>query len=249
MRDGYTHARGPILIIGCARSGTTWLGRILARSKGLRVTIEDPVIFPLVDEAVLFWHRRNDLVQRLISLYASQIALSGTAIYVDKSHQNIWLVELLDAAFPLARYIAIERMPYPAIASMMQHPGVRHHFVHWRNYPLPNRHLGIKPSDAASYDALPLSIKCALRWRSHHERLIELRDTLGDRLHFIRYEHIVEDTEAELKRLAAFVGRPLQPAVAERWPLEKWREVLSKHQRARIDETIGTYSVKVDSIP
>ena len=239
MKDGGSNAPGPILIIGCARSGTTWLARILARSEGLRVTIEDPVIFPLVDEAVLCWHRRNDLMPRLISLYATQIALAGAAVYVDKSHQNIWLVELLDAAFPSARYIAIERMPYAVIASMMQHHGVRRHFVHWRNYPLPNRHLGIRLSDAAGYDALPLSIKCALRWRSHYERLVELRETLGDRLHFVRYERIVEDTEAELKRLAAFIGLPLRPVAAERAPLEKWRDVLSKGQQARIDETIA----------
>jgi hypothetical protein len=235
----YSKAPGLIFIIGCARSGTTWLGQILAQSETLRVTIEDPIIFPLVDEAVLYVHRRPELVQRLVSLYRAQIALAGASIYVDKSHQNIWLVELLDLAFPCARYVAIERMPYATIASMMRHPGACHHFIHWHNYPLPNRHLGIEQSHASGYDALPLSIKCALRWRSHHERLVELHELLGDRLQVIRYQRLVEDTETELNRLAAFVGAPLPAITAQRAPLEKWRKVLSKPQQARIDEVLA----------
>jgi Sulfotransferase family len=229
----------PIFIIGCARSGTTWLGRILGQGEGLNVTIENPIIFPLVDEAVLYWVRRDELVERLISIYRTQISKAGTDVYVDKSHQNIWLVELIDQAFPAARYVAIERQPYATIASMMRHSGVRRHFIYWRNYPLPNRHLGIRESDAPHYDALPLSIKCAFRWQSHQERLIELRARLGDRLHFIRYERLVEDTEAEIERLSAFVGRPLRTAAAELAPLIKWRTAFSMQQRARIDEAIA----------
>ena len=235
----YCDPHGPIFIIGCARSGTTWLGRIFARSAGFCVTIEDPNIFPLADRAALHWHRRDETMQDLISLYRDHIAQAGADLYVDKSHQNIWLVELLDWAFPSARYVAIEREPYGTIASMMRHHGVRRHFAYWRRYPLPNRHLGIELDDAPGYDELPLSIKCALRWRSHHQRLTELRETLGPRLHLIGYEKLVEDTAAELARLGPFVGRPLQVAVAAAAPLEKWRAVLSQGQRARIDEVLA----------
>ena len=235
----YSSASCPILIIGCARSGTTWLGQILARGEALRVTIEDPFIFPLVDEAVLFWERRKELVERLISIYRQQICLAGSSIYVDKSHQNIWLTESLDEAFPSARYIAIERMPHAAIASMMRHSGVQRHFINWRRYPLPNRHLGIRQDDAPHYDALPPSIKCAFRWQSHHERLTELQRKLGNRLHLVRYEHLVEDTETEMERLAAFVGRPLGSAMVERAPLGKWRDAFSMQQVTRIDEAIA----------
>jgi sulfotransferase family protein len=199
----------------------------------------DPIIFPLVDEAVLHWHRRHELMQRLIPLYCRKIALAGASIYVDKSHQNIWLVEWLNRAFPAARYIAIERMPYATISSMMLHHGVRCHFVYWRNYPLPNRHLGIKPTDATFYDNLPLSLKCALRWRSHHERLIELTQTLGERLNLIRYERLVQHTNAEINKLAAFVGRPLQSECVKQAPLEKWRKVLSLRQRTQIDQVLA----------
>ncbi len=229
---------GPIFIIGCARSGTTWLGRILQQAEGLKVTIEDPVIFPLVDEAVLFWERRNEIVEGLIPIYKRLIAEAGNATYVDKSHQNIWLVEWLDKAFPDARYIAIEREAFGTIASMMRHPGVLRHFAYWRQYPLPNRHLGIEKDDAAEYESLPLSIKCALRWQSHHERLSALRTGLGRRIHFIQYELLVEQTEAELRKLSGFVGHPIGKTTPDGEPMKKGRAAFSTEQRARISKVI-----------
>jgi hypothetical protein len=229
----------PIFIIGCARSGTTWLGQILAQSEGFRVTIEDPEIFSLVDEAVLYWDRQKEVAEHLIARYRAEITLAGASIYVDKSHQNIWLVELIDRALPAARYVAIERTPYATIASMMRHPGVRRHFLHWRSYTLPNHHLGITLADAAGYDMLPLSVKCALRWRSHRERLAELRQALGPRIHVIRYENLVEDTAGELTRLGAFIGRRLRPVPAAAATLEKWRDILSVRQRADIDQIVA----------
>jgi hypothetical protein len=232
--------RGPIFIIGCARSGTTWLGEIFAQSHGFRTTIEHEVLFPLVDEAVLHWDRRAEVMEGLIDQYRARIAMAEKCIYVDKSHQNIWLVEDLNQAFPSALYVAIERAPYAVIASMMRHPGVRRHFVYWRNYPLPNPHLGIRESDVAYYDTLPLSVKCALRWRSHHHRLIELRRALDHRLHFIQYEQLVEYNQSELARLSDFVGGALRPVTSQRAGLENWRGLLSQRQRSHIDLALGT---------
>ena len=233
-------SRGPVFIIGCARSGTTWLGTIFARSEGFHTTIEDRDIFPLADAAALHWDRRASFLQRLIPLYKKRCLEAWPHTFVDKSHQNIWLVEHLDRAFPSALYVAIERAAYPTIASMMLHEGVRHHFVHWQNYPVPNPHLGIRQSDVPGYDALPLSQKCALRWRSHHARLVDLRWTLGDRLHLVRYEDLVEKTGVEMERLSCFVGRPLLFAAALRAPLDKRRKQLSQRQVAAIDAVLGS---------
>jgi hypothetical protein len=230
--------RCPVFIIGCARSGTTWLATIFACSEGFHTTIEDPDIFPLVDGAVLYWNRRTLFLDRLISLYRAQLLRAGERIYVDKSHQNIWLVEELDKVFPSALYVAIERTAYAAIASMMLHFDVRQHFVRWRRYPVPNAHLGITEADTLGYDDLPLSIKCALRWRSHHERLAELRRTLGDRLHILCYGDLVEKTDVELEKLANFVGRRLQPVAPLRAPLEKWQQMLSHRQTNEIDRVL-----------
>jgi len=230
---------GPIFIIGCARSGTTWLGTIFAESAGFHATIEHPLIFPLVDEAVLDGRRRASVLERLIPLYGDQIARAGDRLYVDKSHQNLWLAEELALAFPTSRFVGIERCAYGVIASMMRHPHVRLHFETWRRYPVPNPYLGIGAADAPGYDALPLSIKCALRWRANHHRLAGLRRTLGDRLRMVRYENFVEDQEATLADLACFVGRPLGRVAASRASLDRWRGILSRRQIDQIDRVLG----------
>jgi len=227
-------------IIGCGRSGTTWLGRILAASEGFRVTIEQQPIFHLVDRMALDFRGRRSLMAHLIRLYEEEIARSIPRTYVDKSHQNIWLAELLLDAFPDVHFLGIERSPYGTIASMLQHREVLAHFQRWQLYPVPNRHIGLASDLVNRYDALPLVAKCALRWREHHRRINELRAALGDRLLVIEYERCIRDLESNVRLLSDFLGREIASLPVDPAPLTKWREILSSQDRCLIDEIVLT---------
>lgn len=225
-------------VVGCARSGTTWIGRSLAASPGFRVTIERQPQFQLVDQMALDFRRRRWLMPALVATYESELRRSGELTYVDKSHQAIWLAEPLLAAFPDARFVAIQRSAYGTVASMVGHDGVLAHFDRWRSYPLPNRHVGVEPG-MHGYDALPLVAKCALRWRSHSRRIAELRGALGERVVVIDYERAVRDPEPVREQLRELLGREIAPIDADRRPLERWRAVLSRGDRRLIDSIVA----------
>jgi hypothetical protein len=227
-------------IIGCGRSGTTLLGRVLAASEGFRVTIEQQPIFHLVDRMALDSRGRRLLMDHLIRLYEEEIARSIPRAYVDKSHQNIWLAELLLDAFPGARFLGIERSPYGTIASMLQHREVLAHFQRWQLYPIPNRHIGLASDLVDRYDALPLVAKCALRWREHHRRINELRAALGDRLLVVEYERYIRDLDSHVRLLSDFLGREVASLPVDLAPLTKWQEILSSQDRRLIDEIVLT---------
>jgi hypothetical protein len=227
-------------IIGCGRSGTTWLGRLLAESEGFRVTIEQQPIFHLVDRMALDSRGRRTLKDHLIRLYEDEIARSIPRTYVDKSHQNIWLAELLLDAFPDARFLGIERSPYGTIASMLHHKDVLDHFQRWQLYPIPNRHIGLASEMVDRYDALPLVAKCALRWREHRRRINELRGVLSDRLLVVEYERCMRDLDSNLRLLSDFFGRRVASLPGDLTPLTKWQEILSSQDRHLIDEIISS---------
>jgi len=82
-----------VFIIGCSRSGTNWLGYILKGHSGTHVTIEQKGIFKKVGTMAHNALTKKILFPLLINRYLLEKNIAGTKLYVDKSHQNIWLVE------------------------------------------------------------------------------------------------------------------------------------------------------------
>jgi Sulfotransferase domain len=228
------------LIIGCGRSGTSWLGQIFNQSVGFSVTIEQPVIFRLVDHMALNSNTIPFLMPPLISLYRELINQSAPKMYIDKSHQNIWLVEHLSEAFDGARFIGIQRSSYGTIASMLQHQGALTHFKRWRLYPIPNRHIGLPENLVREYDHFPPLVKCALRWSSHHNRMSYLQKYFSDRLLVLNYEDLVQHSSRECRRISHFLGQEISLPDIDRRPLDKWKAVLSKEQLRTIDKVVGS---------
>jgi hypothetical protein len=230
----------PAFIIGCARSGTCWLGATLALNPGCHVTIEDDHIFAVVDEMAFYPERRAALMDSLLALYDAQLGAAGDRQYIDKSHQAIWLAEELAEAFPGARFIGIQRSPYAVVASMLGEFGILKQFWYWQRYPTPNRHIGASEEILSTYGELPLVAKCALKWQSHKQRMMALAQVLGKQLHVVNYEELVARPDAEIKLLEDFLARKLlPPPQPDRTRLDGWRRVLSSVDVSQIDEVLG----------
>lgn len=230
-------------VVGTGRSGTHWLGWTLDEHPGIEATIEKPQIFNRVTAAALDTSRERRTLRYLHLRYTWEIRKARPRLYVDKSHPNLWLVEGLLECFPQARFIAVRRNVYATVASMLKHDGVMRWHRSWREFPIPNRFLGITTEVARTYDDLPPAAQCALRWRAHQERIDELAERLPDRSFLVvEYESLAQDYDGHAKRIWDFLGLSHHPLSIEvqRDSLEKWRGELSPEEIEAIDRVVAS---------
>lgn len=244
------HLAGPgaskkIFVVGTGRSGTHWLGFIIGAHPDIVATVEKPPIFQWVTQMAL----RPDTVDRLYPKLARRYRQEHGAIlpkhYLDKSHPNIWIAELLAESFPEALFVGIKRDVFGTVNSMLQHAGVLAWIHRWRDYPLPNRFLGIGPDFVAAYDALPLEAKCAVRWKAHVLQLEYLEGVLGKRLMILEYDRLQTDTATELSRISTFLDlkTSIPPPHVKTRSLDKWRHELSEAQQRNISDAVNSFPV------
>jgi hypothetical protein len=233
--------RKKIFVLGSGRSGTHFLGWIVDAHPEIHSTIEDPRILDTVVTMAVHPRVEKRMFPALVRLYRREHGRVPDKHYADKTHPNIWIAERLADAFPEAVFLGIQREPFGTVASMLKHEGVRGWHEDWRVYPVPNRFLGITKELAARYDDLSLAEQCAVRWRSHAERMDELRERLGDRMWSVEYERLLTDTPTALAELQNFLGlaTPLPPPELRHESLDKWRSQLTESDIAAIASVVG----------
>jgi hypothetical protein len=234
------HAR-PVFVIGTGRSGTHWLGYSLVNHPEVYATIEKSPMFNLSTKMALNPGLEDALFGKLASAYEIELKNASGRIYLDKSHPNIWLAERLQKFFPGSLFLGIERNPYATVASMIKHKGVASWHSRWKNFPVPNRFLGISPEIAETYDTLPLSSQCALRWLAHHNRMKHLANTLTNNLFLIYYEEFMKDTENTINKLKHFLHleKSIKYPNIRSESLNKWKTQLSHEQINQIQDIVG----------
>lgn len=232
----------PVFVIGTGRSGTHWLGYTLADHPEVRATIEVQPMFDLSKRIALNPELEEKLFGRLVLVYRWQLFISAPRLYLDKTHPNIWLAEKLKDAFPQSLFIGIKRNPYGTVASMMNHKGVSAWHKRWRDFPIPNRFLGITSELSDTYEDIPFASQCAMRWLSHHDRMNDLRNILGSDLFVITYETFVHNPENTTNELQKFLGlnSPIQIPNVNTASLHKWKSQLSCEEVKQIQNVIGS---------
>lgn len=230
----------PVFVIGTGRSGTRWLGYSLGRHPEVRATIEVRPMFELSTRMALDPSLEQKLFGTLQLAYEQQIFKSTCPIYLDKSHPNIWIAGKLKKAFPDALFVGIERNPYATVASMIRDKDVSAWHKRWREFPIPNRFLGITAELAASYDSIPLPAQCSIRWLAHHRRMEVLEKTLGHDLLVIEYEKLVCCTREVLGQLQRFLqlSSPIPLPEVKPESVDRWRTQLNKRELEQIQGAI-----------
>ena len=194
-----------VFVIGTARSGTCWLGRILASHPQITGFVEEEPRFGAITQAAIFPGLREGLACVLADQY--RVLEERHGIVSEKAHPAIWIAEELAALLPSARFLAIERDRASVVASMMKHPGVRARCeTGWESYPEPCPFLGLE--DADDYARLSVEERCGLRWDSHKREIRRLEPVLGDRLLTVEYETLVADQEATCAAIQRWLGLP-----------------------------------------
>jgi predicted Zn-dependent protease len=197
-------ARDPIFVVGLPRAGSTLVEQILASHAAIEGTMELPDVIGLVKE--LSGRTRRSEVSKypevLESLGADELRglgeryLAQTRVqrktdaphFIDKMPNNWAHVGLIHLMLPNAKIIDARRHPLSCCFS-----GFKQHFARGQNFTYSLDDLGRYYADYVTLMA-------------HFD------EVLPGRVHRVIYERMVDDTEAEVRRLLDYCGLPFEDA-------------------------------------
>jgi len=197
-------ADDPIFIVGLPRSGSTLVEQILGSHSAVEATMELPDVMDIVRSLATRTGPSAvpgypDVLARLDPAelralgedYLRRTRLhrrSGTPRFIDKMPNNWMHVGLIHLMLPNARIIDVRREPMACGWSCF-----RQHFARGQLYTYSLEDLGLYYRDY-------------LELMAHFDTMLP-----GSVLH-LGYERLVEDTEAEVRRLLEHCGLPFEPA-------------------------------------
>lgn len=228
-----------IFIIGSGRSGTHLIGRTLGNSNQIEAYIEDKFFFNRVTRLATGINRNKKEFKSILKKYKKEFSRSKFDYILEKTHPNIWFVEELVAFFPEAKFIGIKRSVFSTVASMLNHKGV----LRWYEV-LPqnevNPFLGITDENKSFFDSLPLESKCALRWKSHSDRLAFLKTRYPDKVLVVDYDEFYDSNAELMRKIEVFMNFDFQIECEElnQNGKVKWKDTLTDEHLVNIEKVI-----------
>lgn len=243
------------LVFGCARSGTSILGELIAAHPQVNYVFEAHALWDQAGTGANESHRLTaahatpELRERIRRWFED--ALGTAAIVVEKNPRNALRVPFLRAVLPEARLIHVIRDGRDVACSMVPGCGGDE----WN-------HLK-PPSWSEFYRQARGPVRCAMAWKEVVE--IALADLAGTPHLQIRYEDLVREPRATAATLMRFLGLDAPPPVVDfceriqnstaavyraqvqtRWSRDdhtlrigRWRENLSVEEQRSIGELLA----------
>ena len=203
QRAGFgADAPDPIFIVGLPRAGSTLIEQILSSHSLVEGTMELPEIISTArslrqqgdgNQATPYHDVLGtldaDAVRALGERYIEHTRIhrkTDAPFFIDKMPNNFAHIGLIQLALPNARIIDARRHPLACCFS-----GFKQQFARGQNF---------------SYDLDDLG----RYYRDYVELMAHFDAVLPGRIHRVIYETMVEDTEAEVRRLLAYCGLPFE---------------------------------------
>jgi len=125
--------KDPIFIIGCPRSGTTLLFRLLSRHEGLgSVAGEGHIFWNTYQHPRRYGWSSDRATQMDIKpgesryIYSAIRESTGSGRFLEKTPRNCLRIPYLEALFPEARYVLLKRSGLDTVSSLIEGWRVRH---------------------------------------------------------------------------------------------------------------------------
>jgi hypothetical protein len=218
MKDFFTPARfaaaagkgcpdpSPIFIVGLPRAGSTLIEQILASHSQVEGTMELPEINNIVRDigATLTAFRYPEV---LAEFDADALAALGQR-YIERSR----LYRKTDKPF------FIDKMP-----SNWMHTGLiqmilpNAKFIDARRHPVATCFAAFKQLFGVAADYTYDLGGLARYYKFYLDRMAHFDSVLPGRVHRVLYENMVDDTEAEIRRLLDYCGLQFEPACLRFW--------------------------------
>lgn len=245
-------------IVGCARSGTSILGELIAAHPAVKYVFEATKVWESIGRRADGSHRLTAAdatwpVRRGIAAQFARChgACDPEALVVEKCPRNTLRIPFLRRTFPEARFIHIIRDGRDVACSLV--PGLA--AGRWQH---------LRPPDWQQIEAEYEGVcRCAMAWQSVVR--IALADLAAVPHLEVRYENLVRDPVGTARLIFTFLGLPDAPEVHDfagrvhdqttgsyhaqhqvQWfrpdhatRIGRWRENLSAAQQARVQSLIG----------
>jgi len=215
-------ARDPIFIVGLPRSGSTLLEQILASHSLVEGTMELPHIPRIAREIAgrPAAEQQPHFPQQVAALSDGQLRALGerylaetrivrktdAPFFIDKMPNNCLYVPLIQLMLPNARIIDARRHPLGCCFSCF-----KQHFARGQNYTYALEDIGRYYCD-------------------YVELMAHVDAALPGRVHRVYYEAIIEDTEAEVRRLLDYCDLPFENACLKFYENERAVRTASSEQ-------------------
>ncbi len=206
----------PIFIVGMPRSGTTLTEQIVASHPRVYGADEMDTLTNFVVNRITVWTKKPllegigeinpDQLKELSAVYQTKVAgiAPGKDFVTDKFLANYLLIGLIKMIMPWSKVIALKRHPMDVAFSI------------YRNFFLAQLPYCFDLEDMARFYCL-------------YRDLMEFwQQRLPGFVHTVKYENLVENPEAEAKKIIHFCGLPWDKACAN--PHENKRVVLTLSQ-------------------
>jgi tetratricopeptide (TPR) repeat protein len=197
-------APDPIFIVGLPRAGSTLLEQILSSHSAVEGTMELPDIIAMAKHlggrtikahaskypeilASLSEQECRELGEQYIAQTRIQ-RKTAAPFFIDKMPNNFAHVGLIQLVLPNAKIIDARRHPLGCCFS-----GYKQHFARGQNFTYSLDELG-------------------RYYRDYVELMAHFDQVLPGRVHRVCYEMMIDDTEAEVRRLLAYCGLPYEEA-------------------------------------
>jgi len=193
-------APDPIFIVGLPRSGSTLLEQILSSHSAVEGTMELPEIIAMTRslrrgaESGQSYHEALaelplETFAELGAQYLDRTRVqrkAGRPLFIDKMPNNFLHLGLIHLILPNAKIVDARRHPLACCFS-----GFKQHFARGQNFS-----YGL--DDIGRY------------YRDYVELMAHFDAVLPGRVHRVIHEHLIDDTELEIRRLLDYCGLPFE---------------------------------------
>lgn len=124
-RAGRARLDRPIIIVGAHRSGTTFLGGVIAQHPGVAFWEEPRHVWTMghgyrKDDVLTARDASARIARKITEIFASYTAERGRARFAEKTPSNCLRLEFIEAIFPDAVYVHIYRDGRAVVSSTMK---------------------------------------------------------------------------------------------------------------------------------
>ncbi len=222
-RSGFgTGAADPIFIVGLPRSGSTLVEQILASHSQVEGTMELQNMINMSRELSgrKFYDEPSHYPDALADLSAAQCRelgdrylaetqiqrKSGRPFFIDKMPNNWMHLGFIHMLLPNAKMVDARRHPMACCFS-----NYKQHFAR-------GQHFAYSQEEIGRY------------YRSYVELMAHMERALPEKIHRVCYEHMIDDTEGEIRRLLSYCGLPFEQACLQFYQTERSVRTASAYQ-------------------